>query len=587
MQFTFHSGIPIRLTAGKKLRFGILCDTENLREWQCRCIQSLLDSDICELALVVAPAVLQSVGETRSHHADENPSSLGFRVYRRHIERRSAALRVVDATKQFQSAPLISVPATLSTKTCESFAYKEVERVRAAELDFILKFGFGRLSGEILQSARFGVWSFHPVDMADYSGVPTAFWEVHDGNPVSQALLLRLAETPNAGVVLYRGIFPTVNYSWQRNVDHILLGVAEWPLRVCRDILNGCAPYLSRDPESTALPVLTPPTNRQTAKTIFKMGVALAKSQMQSLLIREQWHVGIVKAPIASFLDSATQPSVEWLPDLPRTRFFSDPFAIKRGREIAILFEDFDQLSFLGRISAVRSNDNGRTFSEVMPVTGSVFDASVHKAYPYLLEYEGEVYCVPETWEANEIALYRAVDFPLKWERVGPLLEGVGGVDATPFEHEGRWWMFYTRRENGSNLKLYLATAPRLEGPWLPHPQNPIKTDIGCARPGGTPFVQNGTLYRPAQDSTHTYGGGIVIHRVEKLTLTAYEETPVRRLRPLGHGRYSAGFHTLAAAGDICVVDGKRFVAVPKVLPKMIAAKVAALVRAFAPSKAT
>jgi hypothetical protein len=574
------------LTAGKKLRFGILCAPGHLREWQSQCIQSLLGSDFCELAVVIAPAASHSAGETQAHHPRSNASSLGFRVYRKHVESRSAALRVADATKQLRSVSQISVPATLSKEACEIFPHREVERVRATDLDFILKFGFGRLSGEILQAARFGIWSFHPVDMADYRGVPTAFWEIRDGNPVSQALLLRLGETSSAGVVLYKGSFPTVTYSWQRNIDHILLGVAEWPLRVCRDILNGCAAYLSSESESIAAPVLTSPTNWETAKSILKMGAALIKTQMQSLLIREQWHVGIVKAPIASFLESTTEPTVQWLPDPPRTRFFSDPFAIKRGDEIVILFEDFEQLSFRGRISAVRSNDNGRTFSEAMPVSGSVFDASVHKAYPYLLEDQGEIYCVPETWEANEIALYRAVDFPLKWERVGPLLEGVGGVDATPFEHEGRWWMFYARRENGSNLKLYLASAPRLEGPWSPHPQNPIKTNIGSARPGGTPFAHNGTLYRPAQDSTHTYGGGIVIHRVVKLTATEYEEAPVRSLRPMGHGRYAAGFHTLAAAGDICVVDGKRFVAVPRVLPKMIAGKIASLLRAISPFKA-
>jgi hypothetical protein len=316
-------------------------------------------------------------------------------------------------------------------------------------------------------------------------------------------------------------------------------------------------------------------------KTILKMGTALIRTQMRSLVMREQWHVGIVKAPIASFLESEKQPAVEWLADVPRTRFFSDPFAIKRGDEIVILFEDFDQMSFRGGISAVRSNDNGQTFSDAMRVTGGVFDASVHKAYPYVFEYQGEVYCVPETWEANEIALYRATDFPLKWERVGPLLEGVGGVDATPFEHQGRWWMFYARRESGSNLKLYLASAPALNGPWSPHPQNPIKTDIGSARPGGTPFAHNGILYRPAQRSTHTYGGEIVIHKVVKLTETEYDEIPVRRLTPTGHGRYSAGFHTLAAAGDVCVVDGKRFVAIPSILPRMIAEKTASLIRNF------
>ena len=576
----------ICLSSGEKLRFGILCDPGHVREWQWRCIQSLLSSGFCELAIVIAPSDLHSAEGIPRHSQNSSSTSFAFHAYRERVSKRSLALRAANVSEEQSSVPRILFQSTPSGEGRGVSPPIEVEQVRAADLDFILKFSGGHPSSQFLQAPRFGVWSFSPIDMADYRGVPTAFWEIYKGNPVSQAMLLRLAKAPLAGVVLYKGFFPTVNYSWQRNLDNILLGAVEWPLRVCQDIRNGCASYLNRNPEFIPAPVLAAPTNWQACKTILKMGGALIKMHVQSLVMREQWHIGIVKTPIASFLESETQPDVQWLVDLPRTRFFSDPFAIKRGNEIVILFEDFDQLSFRGRISAVRSNDNGCTFSDAMPVKGSVFDASVHKAYPYLLEHEGEVYCVPETWEANEIALYRATDFPLKWERVGPLLEGVGGVDATPFEYEGRWWMFYARRENGSNLKLYLASAPRLKGPWSPHPQNPVKTDIGSARPGGTPFVHNGTLYRPAQHSTHTYGGGIIIHKVVKLTETEYEETQFRHLRPTGHGRYSAGFHTLAAAGDMCVVDGKRFVAVANVLPKMIAEKTTSLRRAFSSFKA-
>lgn len=574
------------LTTNQKLRFAVMCDRAPLLEWQSRCIQSLVGSGLCELAVAIVARNSPTASGYQLNGSDASSGSLAFRIYSRRVFKRSVALRVADADKQLDCVPRISCEVTRSTEGRRTFQQGDLKRIRDADLDFILKFDSGCLSGGILEVTRFGLWSFDPTGIAGHPEVPTAFWEVHDGNPVSQAMLFRLAEAPRAAVLLYNGFFPTVTFSWRHNLDRVLLRVTEWPLRVCRDILNGCASYLNRDPEPLSVPALANPTNWQTANTFLSMGAAFIKTQLQNVLIRDQWHVGVVRAPISSFVESADQPDVEWLPDLPRNRFFSDPFAIKRGNEIVILFEDFDQHSSRGVISAVRSTDNGRTFSEATPVTGSVFNAPVHKAYPFLLEYQGSIYCVPETCEAGEIALYRAVDFPLKWERVCPLLEGAGGIDATPFEYQGRWWMFYATQEGGSNLKLYLASAPQLEGPWAPHPQNPLKTDIGSARPAGTPFMHNGALYRPAQDSTRTYGGGIVIHRVVKLTATEFEETPVRRIAPARHGRYSAGFHTLAAAGDICVVDGKRLIAVPELLPKMIASKVASMARTVWPFKA-
>jgi hypothetical protein len=153
------------------------------------------------------------------------------------------------------------------------------------------------------------------------------------------------------------------------------------------------------------------------------------------------------------------------------------------------------------------------------------------------------------------------------------LLDGLLAIDPTIFRHEECWWMFYTTRDRGSNVNLCLASAPDLLGPWSTHPANPVKTDISGARPGGTPFLHQGILYRPAQDSTHTYGGGLAIYRIVKLTPTEYHEELVRRLSPERDSRYADGFHTLASAGDLTVVDGKRFIFLPQVLPSMLREK--------------
>lgn len=319
------------------------------------------------------------------------------------------------------------------------------------------------------------------------------------------------------------------------------------------------------------------------------MPASFLQRHLRDLFVSEQWHIGIVRAPIHAFLDSQRTFSVEWLPALPRTRFFADPFAIRRGTELVILFEDFDHTRAKGRISAICSVDGGQTFSDPEPLSGGVFDeAAVHKSYPFLLEQDGQVFCVPETWEKNEIALYRAVQFPHRWERVCAILTDVDGVDPTLFQHHGHWWIFYTTRSGGTTLKLFLASAPALLGPWSPHPLNPIKTDLAGARPGGTPFNYEGALYRPAQDNTVTYGGSLLIYRIRNLTVTEYEEELVRHITPdqfrLSAGgyqnsrnRYARGLHTLSAAGDLSLIDGKRYVFLPERFRSTLKSKVASL----------
>src|SRR3546814_4411057 len=48
---------------------------------------------------------------------------------------------------------------------------------------------------------------------------------------------------------------------------------------------------------------------------------------------------------------------------------------------------------------------------------------------------------VPECCASGQIRLYRASAFPHRWEFVGALRDDAG-AEPSPFEHDGRWWMF-------------------------------------------------------------------------------------------------------------------------------------------------
>jgi hypothetical protein len=160
--------------------------------------------------------------------------------------------------------------------------------------------------------------------------------------------------------------------------------------------------------------------------------------------------------------------------------------------------------------------------------------------------------------------MYEIERFPDRWVKVAALLENIAIVDATLFRHEGIWWLAGSEAAaKGATCELSLWYASVLTGPWRAHRGNPVKIDVRSARPAGTPFHENGVLYRPAQDCSRTYGGRVIINRVVTLTPTEFAEVEAATVAPDPHGRYPAGLHTLSQVGEITLIDGKRVIFSP------------------------
>jgi len=232
----------------------------------------------------------------------------------------------------------------------------------------------------------------------------------------------------------------------------------------------------------------------------------------------------------------------------------ADPFAIVKNGKIYVLCEEFDHGGSKGRIICFEVLGEDQ-LSEAKVV----FEPPYSISYPYLFEYQGDIYCVPETYQTRELSLYRAQTFPCDWIRVGTLLADFPAVDATIFQHEGRWWLTCGDEHLAHGLdRLFIWHADDPRGPWVPHEKNPVKIDVSSSRSAGTPFTHNGNLYRPAQDCSQTYGGRVVLNRIVKLTRTEFQEEVVSFVDPDSRGPYPDGLHTVSSAQDITFVDGKR-----------------------------
>ena len=154
----------------------------------------------------------------------------------------------------------------------EYFSASDIEVIRGHELDFILRFAFGIVRGEILRAPRYGTCSFHHDDAMRCGGGPPAFWEIYDGDPHTGVVLQRVTERLDGGVVLRKHAFDTVVHSYSRNWDVGLFGGAAWPAEVCRDLLAGKAQYLDGAPSASTAPIFHAPSSRKMLRFAVTLG---------------------------------------------------------------------------------------------------------------------------------------------------------------------------------------------------------------------------------------------------------------------------------------------------------------------------
>jgi hypothetical protein len=75
----------------------------------------------------------------------------------------------------------------------------------------------------------------------------------------------------------------------------------------------------------------------------------------------------------------------------------------------------------------------------------------------------------------------------------------------------------------------------------MEHENNPVKTDVRSARPGGTPHIDGEKLFRPAQYCAGEYGKKIVVSEVTKLTRTTFFEQKAYEIEPSLGDLYPVG----------------------------------------------
>ncbi|WEZ85865.1 hypothetical protein P6U16_22995 (plasmid) [Rhizobium sp. 32-5/1] len=213
--------------------------------------------------------------------------------------------------------------------------------------------------------------------------------------------------------------------------------------------------------------------------------------------------------------------------------------------------EEFSYSGGRGVISVAELDANGRFGRPRI-----VLEEAHHLSYPNVFAHEGQIFMIPESSAANRVVLYRADPFPDRWCQECVLIEGKRFADATLLAFGGRLWIFGTEQIAGGSASDTMAiySAERLNGPWVPHPLNPVAIDRAGARPGGRVIETGGKLFLPVQNGTKTYGGGLGLREIITLNDGDIQLGPTVPILDTA-GKEHASLHTLNRVGRLEVID--------------------------------
>ncbi len=517
-----------------QLRVGLILDSFLQPAWILKIIQDIQSSEVGRILLVI------KVKEASQAQSGRQPQNLLYRVYREFDERRNKTEK--DALKISSAEALLS--------ECPVIKAEEIEpdRIDQHSLDVALYFGSKSLQGNLLKIAKCGVWAYGMSQAASFTGV----WEVLKETPVTASTLEILAEEPAQRKVIYRSYSPTNPFSVWKNRNHIYWKSSNFVLRQLKRLYQDGPDSLT---ESSSEPSPgkpdRPPKMFEMAKCLFSLTGRYLKYHLEQLYSVEQWFLAyrISSQP----LDPQNALSGLKVFTPPQDRFWADPFPVKHGNRYFIFFEEYLYEEKKGHIAVAEVDPFGRQ-GEVR----RALERDYHLAYPFIFKWQKDYYMIPETSQKRSVELYRCTSFPAKWQFEKTLLSNLQAADATVAEINGLWWMFVSiasegMTKNWDELSLFYAETPF--GPWYPHEQNPVLSDVRRSRPAGRLFFFNGELYRPAQDCSKRYGYAISLNKIVRLTPQEYLEIEVSKMLPEWHKKL-LGTHTLNQEEDLTVTDG-------------------------------
>ncbi|MEO7998074.1 MAG: hypothetical protein ABI852_11550 [Gemmatimonadaceae bacterium] len=562
------------MTDSAPLRIGLMLDSHVVPAWVAAVVRDIANDACAEVVLVVMhdaradndvpqtkirPGIVGKVSRILS-----GQTQLSKYLYQKYSEWDQRRVQLpndpnaqIDIAAELATVDHVNV-VPITDRFFHRFQEPDLERIRAAKLNVMLRFGFNIIKGPILESAQYGVWSFHHGDNQHFRGGPAYFWELYRDEPLSGIVLQVLSEKLDAGRILYRSYASTERgLSMKRNGASSFWKGSSFVIRRLRQLhthgwewMKAELPTFREDPKQQGK-LYRLPTNGVMVRFFIASVWRNARKRLRNMGRMEHWFVAH-KRDGQTFIELAS----------PRNHYYADPFVVARDGRTFIFLEDYDYKTKRGTLAHVEVHAD----NTVSPLH-TVLDLPYHLSYPFVFELDNKMYMIPESASNKTVDLYEATSFPDHWTHVKTLQSGIRAYDVTLLIRDGVYWWFASVVDRGTAScdELFLFYSASLTGDWTPHPLNPIVSDVRRARPAGKFFERDGKLIRPSQDCSLSYGGAMQLNEVLVLNKTQYVEQPVSRIDPDWMSGL-VGTHTINQDAGLHVLDGRKRVATDKIL---------------------
>ena len=548
----------------QKLKIGLMLDTErSLQDWEINLFQNLLNSKYCKINLIISnnKKIVKNnfFQELINKFLQGNLLLSAISKFIKIIERKfikkkrkeneTKLLNILNKIKLFK-------PSYIKKKYVDLFSKKECKKIKQYNLDLILRRDFRILKGEILNSAKYGVWSLHHGDNDRYRGLAPGFWEVYNNEPTTGVTLQILNNTLDGGSIIDKGYFGT-KFFWKHNEDFIKEKSVIIILKNLKKLFYKRSKLnIKKSKNKNKVKYYKDPTSIYLIIYILKKyPVFIIKKIFQILfflrLFTNKWK--ICEISTKNYLNIKMKEM-----NILKNSFFeywADPFFIQNKKKNFLFFENFEIVKNKGKIS-YGEIVNG----EIINIKDAL-NTNYHLSYPSIFKIKNNFFMIPESSKKKHVEIWISKKFPYNWSLYKKIFINESWADINIFfAKNGDKWLFGNKSsdkylDHNSELYIYKILDNNFNN-LKPHKLNPVIIDSRIARNAGNIFYnKKGEMIRPSQiNIKEKYGYGININVIKKLNLEEYEEKIIKKIIPEKNFNIK-GMHHISTSKDKIYID--------------------------------
>jgi hypothetical protein len=433
------------------------------------------------------------------------------------------------------------------------YTKNDVELVKNEKLDIIMKGNTKDIfRNEMAKMSKFGIISFSYTDNFWNSGGLHGFWEIILKKPATRFNIQILSPDLDKTKILFKGECATQK-TFILNKFNLFCECNSFITKNIIKILKEQAVNSISLPNIDKALILKVPNLYYIVKYIFLTLKLFFNIFFQKFILKKEqiWEVSYDRNRFNK-IDFKNLKKIKNLPG----RYFADPFVIKRNQKHYVFVEDYIKKDSKAVISVIEidDKDNHKYFT-------SIIEEDFHLSFPFIFEYENDLFMIPESSINKDIRLYKCIKFPDKWIYCYNLISNIHAADTILFKKSNLYWLLTTSSKDNdysSQLNIFFSDNP-LSKRWTAHKKNPVRYDINNGRNGGL-LIDNNELIRATQTYDYNkygqnqYGRKINLNVIKDISESNFVESYKYSINP-DFKRNILGTHTINSINNFTVLD--------------------------------